>query len=119
MEWGRPDPQVIVQVRRRFAGRGQVTRARNLAVAPGAGFLQFADSAVANEFADAVEILDRVALGADLRGELVLVLEIGGLFHGKDYHLKEVKALILSSNHSAPGSNLVYNIIDFRSIFKI
>src|SRR5437879_1894428 len=51
------------------------------AVAPGADFLQLADGAVADEFADAVEVLKGMALGTDLSGELVFVFEVVGADH--------------------------------------
>ena len=56
----------------------EVARTRDLAVAPGADFLQFADRAIADQFAHAVEIRELMALCADLGGELVFVLEPGG-----------------------------------------
>ena len=47
-----------------------------LAVAPGTDFDQVADGAVADHFADAVEVFVSVALGADLGSKLVFVFEI-------------------------------------------
>ena len=62
----------------RLAFGRQVAGAADLAVAPGVGGLQFADGAVADQFPHAVEVLDLVALRADLRGEFVFVLQVVG-----------------------------------------
>src|ERR1043166_1049623 len=74
----RAEPQVVVQVLGRLAFGRQVPGPGKLAVAPGADLLELTNGAVADELAHAVEVLKGGALGADLRGQLVLVLEIIG-----------------------------------------
>ncbi len=78
MEGGRSDPEIVVEVLRRIAFGGQVSGLGQLAVAPGADFLEIADLAGLDEFADFLEVVAGVALGADLSGDLALAFEIGG-----------------------------------------
>src|ERR1035437_10388299 len=82
----RAEPEVPVEVVGRVARGGQVAWLAKLPVAPGADFLQLADRAVLNEFADAVEVLIFVALSADLGGQLGLVLEVVGADHAGFLH---------------------------------
>ena len=86
MRGGRAEPQVPVEVLGRVARGGQVAWFAKLPVAPRADFLQLADSAVPDEFPHAIEILVFMALGADLGGELGLVLEIVGADHAGFLH---------------------------------
>jgi hypothetical protein len=78
MVGGRSEPEVPVEVARRFPRRRQVARLRHLAVAPGARLLQLPDRAVQNQFPHPVEILVLVPLGAQLGRDLVPVLEVIG-----------------------------------------
>jgi len=59
------------------SARRAARKAAKLAVAPGADLLQLADGAVPDHFPHAVEIPIRMALRANLRGQLVLVFEPG------------------------------------------
>src|ERR1035441_685867 len=62
----------------RIAFGGQIAGSANLAVAPGTNLFQFADGPVEDQLAHPVEIRGLMALRADLRGQLVFVLEPGG-----------------------------------------
>jgi hypothetical protein len=66
---------------RRLAFGRQVAGAADLTIAPGAGRLELADDAVADQFAHAVEIRHRMPLHADLCGKLVFLLHPVGPHH--------------------------------------
>ena len=110
MRGRRAEPQIPVKVRGRLALRGQVARLGKLPVAPGADVLQLADRAVPDHLPDPVEVLVLMALGADLGGELVLVLEIVGaddadLLHAVAQRLLAVD--MLAAVHAPVGDESV------------
>ena len=93
------EPQVEVEAGGRLALGGQVAGTANLAVAPGVGRRKVADRAVANQFADAVEVRVGVPLHADLRRQLALLLHPVGpddasFFHGDGQRLLAVHVQI-------------------------
>ncbi len=71
-----PDPLVVVQGLRRRSLGGQVTRARQLAVAPREDALEVSHGTVTDHLLHAAEVRDRMALGAGLRRELGALLEV-------------------------------------------
>jgi len=75
MEGRGTEPQIVIDVAGRIAFGGHVVGARNPAITKCTDFLKFANCAVANELADAVEVGELMALCADLSGELVFGLE--------------------------------------------
>ena len=71
----RPDPQVIMQILRRLTRSRQITRFRQLPIAPCVHSRQFADGSIQDHLANAAKILVGMTLGANLRGQFVLILK--------------------------------------------
>ncbi len=95
----RAKPEIEVKSRGRLPLGGQVPGAANLPVAPGIRGRQAANRAVADQFANAVEIRIRVPLHADLRGQLVFLLQPvraddAGFFHADRQRLLAVNVQI-------------------------
>ena len=64
----------------------QVAGLANLAIAPGVHTFQITDRSVFDQFPHTVEVLIRMPLRAHLRGQLVLVLQIGRPNHPRFFH---------------------------------
>ena len=95
-----------MEVRGRLARRRQIARLGKLPVAPRADVLQLADRAVPDHLPDPVEVLVLMALGADLGGELALVLEIVGADHADLLHAVAERLLavdMLAAVHAPVG----------------
>src|SRR5262245_43323381 len=83
MKRGWAEQQVIMKSFWRFAFGGQIAGAWQSTISPGTCFHQFTNGAVSDHFTDAIEIFMFMALGANLRGKFVFVLEIGCSNHSR------------------------------------
>ena len=70
-----PNPQIIVEMFRRLTLRRQITRPRNLPIAPRVNCRQIADRTVDKQFAHTVEVRVRMTLRTNLSSKLMLLLQ--------------------------------------------
>src|ERR1017187_1733464 len=100
MHGRRSDPLVVVEVGGRLAFAKGIAGPGELAAVPPMDDLQIADGPVEDEFPHALEVWKGVTLGAVLRGQLGLVLEIVGADRARFLH-GDAQRLLAVDVHAA------------------